>query len=38
VPEVLVNGSEFTVIRPRPTYDDLIALDRIPAWLDGDGE
>jgi diaminopimelate decarboxylase len=33
VPEVLVNGSEFHVVRPRQTYDDLIALDSIPAWL-----
>lgn len=33
VPEVLVKGSEFHVVRPRQTYDDLIALDSIPAWL-----
>lgn len=33
IPEVLVNGSEFHVIRPRPSYEDLIALDSIPAWL-----
>lgn len=33
VPEVLVNGDEFHVIRPRPTYDDLIALDSVPDWL-----
>ncbi|MTH96451.1 diaminopimelate decarboxylase [Roseibium sp. RKSG952] len=33
VPEVLVNGSEYAVIRPRPSYDDLIGLDRIPDWL-----
>ena len=33
VPEVLVKGSEFHVIRPRPTYDDLIALDSVPGWL-----
>jgi diaminopimelate decarboxylase len=36
VPEVLVDGSQYAVIRPRPTYDDLIALDRLPPWLDGD--
>jgi len=34
VPEVLVNGSEMSVIRPRPTYDDLLALDHMPDWLD----
>jgi len=34
VPEVLVKGSAFHVIRPRPSFEDLIALDSIPAWLD----
>lgn len=33
VPEVLVNADQFAVIRPRPSYDDLIGLDRIPDWL-----
>jgi diaminopimelate decarboxylase len=33
VPEVLVKGSEFHVIRPRGSYDDLIGLDSVPAWL-----
>ena len=33
VPEVLVKGAEFAVVRPRPTYDDLIGLDRLPDWL-----
>lgn len=32
-PEVLVNGSEYAVVRPRPSYDDLIGLDRLPPWL-----
>jgi len=27
VPEVVVDGSEFTVVRPRPSYDDLIGQD-----------
>jgi diaminopimelate decarboxylase len=34
VPEVLVKGSDFHVIRPRRTYEELIALDSVPAWLD----
>lgn len=34
VPEVLVHGDQFHVVRPRPSYDDLIALDSLPAWLD----
>jgi diaminopimelate decarboxylase len=33
VPEVLVSGSDFHVIRPRQTYDELIGLDSIPDWL-----
>ena len=33
VPEVLVNGDKFHVIRPRPTYEQLLALDSIPDWL-----
>ncbi|MHC1547850.1 diaminopimelate decarboxylase [Phyllobacterium sp. K27] len=33
VPEVLVNGDQFHVIRPRKTYDELIGLDSIPDWL-----
>ncbi len=33
VPEVLVRGGEHAVVRPRPGYDDLIGLDRVPAWL-----
>jgi diaminopimelate decarboxylase len=34
VPEVLVNGDRFHVIRPRTTYEDLIGLDSVPDWLD----
>jgi diaminopimelate decarboxylase len=33
VAEVLVNRDQFYVIRPRPTYRDLISLDRVPDWL-----
>jgi diaminopimelate decarboxylase len=33
VPEVLVNGADWSVVRPRPTYADLIGLDRLPEWL-----
>jgi diaminopimelate decarboxylase len=35
VPEVLVHGDRFDVIRPRQTYEELLALDRVPAWLKG---
>ncbi|MER8629524.1 diaminopimelate decarboxylase [Mesorhizobium opportunistum] len=33
VPEVLVDGDRFHVVRPRLTYDDLIGLDSVPDWL-----
>lgn len=33
VPEVLVKDEEFAVVRPRPTYDELIGLDRLPHWF-----
>ena len=33
VPEVLVRGPDFANVRPRPSYADLIGLDRIPDWL-----
>lgn len=36
VPEVLVNGDRYAVVRPRPTYEDLISADRLPDWLAGD--
>ncbi|MEX3011420.1 diaminopimelate decarboxylase [Hoeflea sp. TYP-13] len=34
VPEVMVNGDRFHVIRPRTSYDDLIGLDSVPDWLE----
>lgn len=33
VPEVLVKEDDFAVIRPRGSYDQLIGLDKVPAWL-----
>ena len=33
VPEIFVSEARFAVIRARPTYDELLALDRIPDWL-----
>jgi diaminopimelate decarboxylase len=33
VPEVLVHGDQFAVIRPRPTFDEIINRDTIPSWL-----
>jgi diaminopimelate decarboxylase len=33
VPELLVKGAEWSVVRPRLEVDQLIALDRMPDWL-----
>ena len=33
IPEVLVHGREFAVIRARPTFDEMINRDTIPEWL-----
>ena len=33
VPEVLVQGDHFAVIRARPTFDEILKRDSIPAWL-----
>ena len=32
VPEVLVNGQQWAVVRPRQTYEELIGLDQLAAW------
>ncbi len=33
IPEVLVNGDQFAVIRKRPSFDEMINRDTIPEWL-----
>lgn len=33
VPEVLVRGDQFAVIRARPTFDEIVNRDTIPGWL-----
>ena len=32
IPEVLVNGDQYAVIRARPTFDEMINRDTIP-WM-----
>jgi len=34
VPEVLVNGDRFAVIRARPSYEEMRSLESLPDWLD----
>ena len=36
VPEVLVSGDHFAVIRARPGFDEIIARDTVPEWLRSD--
>ena len=33
IPEVMVNGDQFSVIRARPTFDEIINRDIIPPWM-----
>ncbi|PZQ14175.1 MAG: diaminopimelate decarboxylase [Ancylobacter novellus] len=33
IPEVLVDGDRVAVVRPRPSVEELIALDRVPDWV-----
>ena len=33
IPEVLVKGDQFAVIRRRPTFDEMINRDTLPEWL-----
>lgn len=33
IPEVLVDGDKFAVIRARPTIEEMIARDSVPEWV-----
>ncbi len=33
IPEVLVSGDRYDVVRARPTYEEMIARDAVPDWL-----
>ena len=33
IPEVLVKGDHFAVIRARPSFDEILNRDSIPSWL-----
>jgi diaminopimelate decarboxylase len=32
VPEVMIRGDEYAIIRPRQTYDAMLTQDRFPEW------
>jgi diaminopimelate decarboxylase len=33
VPEVLVRGDQYAVVRPRPTYEEMLAREPLAPWL-----
>jgi len=33
VPEVLVNGSDYAIIRSRPSVEDILKTESVPDWL-----
>ncbi|MCB9962155.1 MAG: diaminopimelate decarboxylase [Hyphomonas sp.] len=33
VPEVLVTGERYDVVRRRPDFDEMVALEEVPDWL-----
>ncbi len=33
IPEVLVHGEQFAVIRARPSFDEMLNRDILPVWL-----
>ena len=33
VPEVMVSGDHFAVVRARPSFDEMLARDTIPDWI-----
>ncbi|MDP1750904.1 MAG: diaminopimelate decarboxylase [Reyranella sp.] len=33
-PEVMVDGTRFAVIRPRPTIDEMLSAERFPPWME----
>lgn len=34
IPEVMVQEDQFSIIRARPSYDDIIGLDHVPEWVE----
>ncbi len=34
-PEVLVRDADWAIVRPRPTYDEMMASEPLPGWFGG---
>jgi diaminopimelate decarboxylase len=32
VPEILVKGQKFAIVRPRQSHEELLGLDRLAGW------
>ncbi len=32
-PEVLVRDGDWAIVRPRPTYDEMMAREAVPTWF-----
>jgi diaminopimelate decarboxylase len=33
VPEVMVHGADFSIVRRRPTYEEMLSQESLPHWL-----
>ncbi|MBF0326618.1 diaminopimelate decarboxylase [Magnetospirillum moscoviense] len=33
IPEVLVKGDQFAIVRARPSYEEMLALESLPDWF-----
>ena len=33
IPEVMVSGDEYAIVRRRPTFDEMVALEALPPWI-----
>ena len=33
-PEVMVDGTRFAVVRPRPSIDEMLSAERFPPWME----
>jgi diaminopimelate decarboxylase len=33
VAEAMVNGADWAIVRPRPSYEEMLGRDRLPTWL-----
>ncbi|MCU0730741.1 MAG: diaminopimelate decarboxylase, partial [Hyphomonas sp.] len=33
VPEVLVDGDRYEIVRRRPSFEEMLGLEKVPEWL-----